>query len=113
MMVLIVRVFLTKGEETDWTRRDSECTNYNSVEKVPQIPSFESESRLHEVNITGETMPNEEDLVEAQIAWDIGKVLGLRVSNEKVMIDAISKVREFRILPYRKGGVALGRIRAS
>ena len=39
-------------------------------------------------------MPNEEDLMEAQLAWDIGKVLGLRVSNEKAMIDVISKVCE-------------------
>ena len=51
-------------------------------------------------------------IVEAQLAWDIGKVLGLQVSNEKAMIDAISKVREVQdfALP-REGGVVLGRIR--
>ena len=38
-------------------------------------------------------VPFEEDLVEAQISWDIGKALEFKVSNENAMIDALFKVK--------------------
>ena len=47
----------------------------------------------------------EEDLVEAQNSWIVGKALGFKVSNEKAMIDALSKVKECQdfSLPRRRG----------
>ena len=39
-----------------------------------------------------EGMLNEEDLVEAKVSWDVGEALGLRVSNKRAMIVALSKV---------------------
>ena len=39
-------------------------------------------------------IPTEEELVEAQITWDIGKMLGLQVSNENAVIAALSKMHE-------------------
>ena len=50
-------------------------------------------------------LPFEKDLVEAQNSWNIGKALGLKVSNENAIIEAISKVRECQdfSLPMRRG----------
>ena len=39
-------------------------------------------------------MPNEDDLVEAKITWDLGKELGLQVSDERALLKALSKVQE-------------------
>ena len=64
-----------------------------SVEKVPQTPFFESTPNRQSDDY-GVMIPFEEDLVEARITWDIGKMMGLEVSNEKAMVDAIAKVKE-------------------
>ena len=47
----------------------------------------------------------EEDLVVAQVSWDLRKVLGLQVSNEKAMIVTLAKVQECQdfVLPGRRG----------
>ena len=39
-------------------------------------------------------IPKDEDLVEAKVAWDLGKFLGLEVSNDEAMIAALSKVKD-------------------
>ena len=48
---------------------------------------------------------NEDDLVETQVSWGLGKELGLKVGNEKAMIHALSKVREMQdfVLPRKRG----------
>ena len=50
-------------------------------------------------------VPNDEDLMEAQVSWDLGKVLGLQVSNERAMVGALAaKVQECQdfVLPRRR-----------
>ena len=54
----------------------------NFIEKVSQTPLLESNSSSQR-EINEDAVPFEEDLVEAHISWDIEKVLGLKVSNEK------------------------------
>ena len=65
---------------------------------------LESDSTLQREDIEV-VVPNEEDLMEAQVLWDIGKVLGLQASNEKPIIVALVKVQECQdfILPRRRG----------
>ena len=46
---------------------------------------------------------NEEDLVEAQITWDMGKEMGFRVSDEKAMLKALLKVKEVQDCCKEKG----------
>ena len=50
-------------------------------------------------------MPNEKDLVEAQVSWDLGKDLGLQVSDEKAMVAALSEIPEVQdfVLLRRRG----------
>ena len=50
-------------------------------------------------------MPNDENLVEARVTWDLGKTLGLKGSNEKSIIDALAKIQECQdyILPKKRG----------
>ena len=50
-------------------------------------------------------VPCEEDLVEAQITWEIRKVLGCTVSNEKAVIEALTKIPECQdfIMPRKRG----------
>ena len=52
-----------------------------------------------------EVIPEEEDLVEARISWDVGKFLGLKVKNDKAMIDALAKVKECQdfVMPRKRG----------
>ena len=40
------------------------------------------------------TIPDEEDLIKAQVTWGIGKEMGLRVNDEGAMLKALSKVKE-------------------
>ena len=49
-------------------------------------------------------LPFDEELVEAQNTWDVGKVLGFKVSNELAMVEALSKVSECQdfSLPTRR-----------
>ena len=39
-------------------------------------------------------LPFEEELVEAQNTWNIGKTLGIKVSNEVVVVDYLSKIKK-------------------
>ena len=39
-------------------------------------------------------VPFEEDLVEARVSWDLGKAMGLKVSNDKAMVAALAKVQK-------------------
>ena len=50
-------------------------------------------------------MPAEEDLVEARISWDMGKIMGFNISNDEAMIKALAKVKECQdfVLPRRRG----------
>ena len=50
-------------------------------------------------------LPFEEELVEAQKSWNIGKDLGLKVSNEVAMVDALAKIKECQdfSLPRKRG----------
>ena len=48
----------------------------------------------------------EEDLLEARITWDIGKILGCKVSNEKAIIYALAKLPEYQDCPTKKKGPA-------
>ena len=43
--------------------------------------------------------------MEAQVSWDIGKTLGLMVSNDKAMIAALAKVKDCQdfVIPRRRG----------
>ena len=49
--------------------------------------------------------PWEENLIEAQITWDIGKTLGCKVSNEMAMINALARVPEGQdfVIPRKRG----------
>ena len=43
--------------------------------------------------------------MEAKISWDVGRTLGLQVSNEGVMIVTLAKVQEIQdfTLPRKRG----------
>ena len=88
--------------ETDQNSGEPYCSS--SVEKVPQTPLFESES-LWQREENEIVMPVEEDLVEAQITWDLGKTLGLQVENEKAVVTALAKIRDCQdfVLPRKRG----------
>ena len=51
-----------------------------------------------------EVIPKEGDLVEAWISWDVSKFLGLKVKNDKAMIDALAKVKECQdfVMPRKR-----------
>ena len=50
-------------------------------------------------------MPIEDELVEAKVTWDIGKMLGCQVNNEEAMIKALAKVHDCQdfVLPRKRG----------
>ena len=56
-------------------------------------------------DVNEDVILDEEDLVEARVSWDVGKVLGLKVSNDKAMIDTLAKVKECQdfVLPRKRG----------
>ena len=89
--------YVEKGIEIDQSAGDS-------VDKVPQTPLFEPLSNMQDDvnNVEGLC---EEELVEAQITWDIGKMLGCKVSNEMAMITALTKVSECQdfVIPRKRG----------
>ena len=75
-----------------YAHKGSIGSSSNCVERVLKTP-------LLEINISpqldkeGEgVVLDEDDLVEAQIMWDLDKELGLQVSNERAMLKALSKV---------------------
>ena len=69
--------FLVKVVEADQEQEVSPCSNSYSVEKVPQTPLFVLESMCQGEDIEEEVVPNEEDLMETQVIWDLGKTFGL------------------------------------
>ena len=95
---------LKEKNEADQSFGESLCSFSNLVEKVLQTPTLESLSVMqrddNEVEVSCE-----EDLVEAQVSWDIGTTLGLKVSNEKAMFAALAKVQGFQyfVIPRRRG----------
>ena len=95
---------LEERNEDDQSCGESHGSFSNSIDKVPQTPLLDSVSFLNRDN-NEEVMPDGEDLVEARITWDVGKFLGLKVSNEEAMIDALSKVDECQdfVLPRKRG----------
>ena len=95
---------LEKRIEGDQSSGDSHGSTPRSVEEVPQTPVLESNSiRLYDDLDCG--MPNEEDLVEAKIAWEVGKTLEYEVSNKEAMICALAKLPENQdfVLPRKRG----------
>ena len=44
-------------------------------------------------DVNEDVILDEEDLVEAWVSWKVGKVLELKISNDKAMIDALAKVK--------------------
>ena len=92
------------GQKQNQERDSSPYSTSSSVDKVPQTPCFESESPLHK-DVVENVVAYEEDLVETQITWDVGKTLGLRVSDDRAMVAALAKVQELQdfVLPRRRG----------
>ena len=74
------------------------------AENVPKTSLLNLDSNLQSGAIEI-VLPFEEELVEAQNVWNIGKALGISVSNELAAIEAISKVKECQdfFLPRRRG----------
>ena len=85
--VLGTNVLETMLEEGNHSSEGSEFSS--SVEKVLQYPLIESNPNW---NSDEAAMPDEDDVVEAQITWDIGKTLGLQAINEKAVVDALAKI---------------------
>ena len=100
-----------EGNEADQSYEESYCSISNSIEKVPQTSILESISTLQRKDIEV-VVPDEVDLVDAQISWDIGKILGLQVSNEKAMIAALAKVQECQDFILLRKRDAPGRTKA-
>ena len=65
---------------------------------------IESESAVQKDEIEDDVQ-DEENLVEAQVSWDLGKALRLSSSNEKSIIDALTKIQERQdfVLPRKRG----------
>ena len=84
---------LDKVASADLDHGVPSCLNSFSIEEVPQTPIFESEFLFLWEGIE-DIVPNNEDLVEVKISWDVGKTLGLQVSDEGAMIAALAKVQE-------------------
>ena len=89
--------------ETEQVTGRSECSTSISNEII-QTPIYDSNQAVRR-NYDEDVIPIEEELVEAQITWDLGKMLGLQASNEKAVIDALSKVHEIQdfVLPRKRG----------
>ena len=82
---------LEEKNEVEQSFGESLCSFLNMVEKVSKTPTLESLSGIQSDD-NDVQVPCEEDLVEARISWDIGKTLGLKVSNENAMFDVLAKV---------------------
>ena len=74
---------------------------------------IESESAVQKDEIEDDVQ-DEENLVEAQVSWDLGKALRLSSSNEKSIIDALTKIQECQdfVLPRKRGRPTKGRNRS-
>ena len=73
-------------------------------EKVPQTPLIDFSVSIQGAENEEEEALNEDDLVEAQVTWGLGKELELKVGDEKTIIAALSKVREVQdfVLPRKR-----------
>ena len=101
---LVLESSLAKGNEADQSYGESHCSMSNSIKKVSQPALLDSESILQRED-NEDMVSNDEDLMEAQVSWDLGKVLGLQVSNERAMVSALAaKVQECQdfVLPRRR-----------
>ena len=83
--------FLVNRNQVDQSSGEDLYSSSNLKEKVPETPDVETVSFIHDEGFVDE-VPCDGDLVEAQITWDLGEVMGLKVSNELAMIDALIKV---------------------
>ena len=92
---------------------DFEVEQYSSISHgdssgiavmVPQSPLsvIEQDIQGGEIKIV---LPFEEELVEVQNMWNIAKVMGLKTSNELVVIDYLSKIKDCKdfTLPRKRG----------
>ena len=71
---------------------------------ILQTPLYESVPTFQSGTIEI-VLPFEEELVDAQNAWNISKALRLKTSNELAAVEAISKIKECQdfTLPRKKG----------
>ena len=83
---------LEEGIEEEQSIGESHGSFSNSIEKIPKTPLLESLSILNR-DVNEDVILDEEDLVEAWVSWKVGKVLELKISNDKAMIDALAKVK--------------------
>ena len=102
--------FMVKGNEADQSFGKSLCSFSNLVEKVPQTLALELVSLLQKDDNEEEVL-GEEDLVEAQITWDIGETFGFKVSNKKAMIVTLAKVHECQDWFYQEKEVVPERLK--
>ena len=95
---------LEEGIEEEQSIGESHGSFSNSIEKIPKTPLLESLSILNR-DVNEDVILDEEDLVEAWVSWKVGKVLELKISNDKAMIDALAKVKECQdfVLPRKRG----------
>ena len=95
-----------QGVESDSEQNSerSECSNSFSIKKVPQTLIFEPNIVVQR-NCDEDAIQIDEELVEAQITWDLGMMLGLRASNEEAVRAALSKVHEVQdfVIPRKRG----------
>ena len=82
------------------TEAQSNSPDSDKKERVPltQLDAYgvqgKEEAQIDTRNELIATIPDEEDLVEAQVTWEIEKEMGLRVSDEGAMLKSLSKVKE-------------------
>ena len=86
-------VSLEDGSEDTHNLGVTHGSSPNSAEKVPEASLLESDSNFL-YGVIEIVLPFDEEFVEAQNSWNIGKALGLKVGNEVAMIEALSKVKE-------------------
>ena len=87
----------TCGKSLELDSEVEQSSSYSHVSESAlirtQTPPYESVPTFHSGAIEI-VLPFEEELVEAQKAWNIGKALGLSTSNDLCAIEAISKIKE-------------------
>ena len=90
--------------ETNSPQNLGESQRSSSFEIIPQTQLLEPLATGQYEDDEG-VLPAEDDLVETQITWDVGKLLGLHVNNEKAMLAALAKVDDCQdfVLPRRRG----------
>ena len=95
---------IDEGEIEVEDSEEIEENDGESAGKVPQTPQYDSmQSRQRYFNEV--ERPCDEDLVEAPITWEVGKLLGCSANNEKAVIEALAKIPECQdfIMPRKRG----------